>query len=207
MVNKYPHTVVARIDEYIEPIDRGDRYEDPLAKVLEKSELGEVTGGGSQLDDEYKIAFVEIELQLANLDEALSLTKQTLNQLGAPIGSQLEFERDGKLCNEPIGNLECLGIYLDGVGLPNDVYANLDFSAVLEQLHLELKTASAGEPRGIRQGNEETGVFVFGPSADKIYSVVQSLPAKIPIFQNARIVFKRKDQSKQPKEIRLPLSN
>jgi hypothetical protein len=202
---KYPHLVVARIDEYVEPIDRGERYEDPLAKTLEERGIGEVTGGGSQLDADFKILFADIEIQLANLDDALTVTKQTLNKLGAPIGSHCLFERNGESCSEPLGEMEGLGIYLDGVGLPDEVYAKLDFKVFYKQLADELK--AVGELRGVRAGNEETGLFAFGESADKIYSIVQSLPPKMPILQNGRITFKRKDQKKEPKETRLPRLN
>ena len=32
----FPHLVLARLHEHVEPIDRGNRYEDPLQAVLEK---------------------------------------------------------------------------------------------------------------------------------------------------------------------------
>ena len=44
----FPHLVLARVYEHIEPLDRGDRYEDPLQATLEKIGIGRVTGGGSQ---------------------------------------------------------------------------------------------------------------------------------------------------------------
>ena len=43
--------VVARLWEPIQPLDRGDRYEDPLDAALSAAGWGEVTGGGSQLTD------------------------------------------------------------------------------------------------------------------------------------------------------------
>jgi hypothetical protein len=43
----FPHVVGARLYEQIEPIDRGDRYEDPLQTVLDDTDVGRVTGGGS----------------------------------------------------------------------------------------------------------------------------------------------------------------
>ena len=43
----FPHLVLARVYEHIEPLDRGDRYEDPLQATLEKIGIGRVTGGGS----------------------------------------------------------------------------------------------------------------------------------------------------------------
>jgi len=43
--------VVARLWEPIQPLDRGDRYEDPLDAALSAAGWGDVTGGGSQLTD------------------------------------------------------------------------------------------------------------------------------------------------------------
>lgn len=85
----YPHRVTARIPQALEPMDRGATYEDPLSAALKLHRVGEVTGGGSQLNANGGIEFVELELSLANLDEALALTKKTLRQLGAPKGSEL----------------------------------------------------------------------------------------------------------------------
>ena len=69
----FPHLVLARVYEHIEPIDRGDRYEDPLQATLEKMGIGRVTGGGSQLDELGEIAYADVEIELANVDEALRI--------------------------------------------------------------------------------------------------------------------------------------
>ncbi|MBK7840839.1 MAG: hypothetical protein IPJ49_24820 [Candidatus Obscuribacter sp.] len=201
---KYPFCVTARIDECIGPMDRGERYEDPLMEALQGRGLGEVTGGGTQLDENNQIVCADIEMYLLNLDEALSFARETLLKLGVPYGSHITFERDGEIVSEPIGDAECLGIYLDGVGLPDEVYAQLDFDEFFASLASELKLV--GELRGIQQSDEETGLFVFGPSADEIYATLQSMPVKASILQNARIAFKRKDADKLPKEVRLPES-
>ena len=129
MAANYPHFVLVKIDEYIEPIDRGDRYEDPLIEELSKRDLGDVTGGGSQLDGDNRIEYVCLDVELANLDEALSLTRDMLNKLGAPIGSEISYERNGEDVVEPLGLLEGLTIYLDGINLPPAVYEDLDFAA------------------------------------------------------------------------------
>jgi hypothetical protein len=42
----FPHVVLARLYEHIEPIDRGERYEDPLQAILDEAKVGRVTGGG-----------------------------------------------------------------------------------------------------------------------------------------------------------------
>jgi hypothetical protein len=90
----FPHLVVATITEDIGPIDRGRKYEDPLDAALKAAGLGEVTGGGSQLDASLRIAYVDIDVALAETDGALDLVRLTLEQLGAPAGSVLSFTRD-----------------------------------------------------------------------------------------------------------------
>ena len=44
--------VVARLNARVQPIARGDYFEDPLQDTLEQAGVGEVTGGGTQLADE-----------------------------------------------------------------------------------------------------------------------------------------------------------
>ena len=49
------HFVTVTMWEYIMPIDRGERYEDPLIEVLEDEGLGGACGGGSQMSDDFGI--------------------------------------------------------------------------------------------------------------------------------------------------------
>ena len=58
----YPHLILARVYEHIGPIDRGDRYEDPLGDIPEKAGIGRVTGGGSQLNELGGITYAEIKI-------------------------------------------------------------------------------------------------------------------------------------------------
>jgi hypothetical protein len=89
----YPHYVIARLPEPIEPLRRASRYEDPLTAALKPRGLGEVTGGGSQLNANGIIEFVEIEIGLANLGDALAVVQDTLRKLGVPPGSELHVHR------------------------------------------------------------------------------------------------------------------
>jgi hypothetical protein len=90
----YRHMVIAKILDSVEPIARGEKYEDPLTAVLQEHGLGKVTGGGSQLNAKFEVVYVDIEIHLADLEDALELTKQTLRKLGAPKGSELRFARE-----------------------------------------------------------------------------------------------------------------
>ena len=100
--NRYPHFVFAKIMDPVMPMERGDRYEEPLYDTLEARKLGEVTGGGTQMDKEKKIQWVGIDIQLANLDEAVEVVRERLRELGAPLGSVLEFKRGEEKVSIPI---------------------------------------------------------------------------------------------------------
>ncbi len=87
--------VFAKIQDTVMPIERGEKYEDPLGEALEKAKLGEVTGGGTMQNKDGSIAWVGVDIELVNLDQALEFTKKKLRELGAPHGSVLEFQKDG----------------------------------------------------------------------------------------------------------------
>ena len=78
-----------------------------------------------------EIDFADLEIELANLDTALAVAVATLEQAGASVGSEILHE--GKVLRQ-FGTTQRLAIFLDGVSLPADVYANLDFDDVVTQL-------------------------------------------------------------------------
>jgi hypothetical protein len=196
----FPHLVLARLYENIQPIDRGERYEDPLHDQLEKLGIGQVTGGGSQLDEQGGIAYADVEIELAHVDDALQVVAEALEAAGAPQGSELIQAADGRVLRE-FGKLQCLAVYLDGTSLPDEVYATLDFAAVVTALG-----AAAGKEsfRGFWQGPEETGLFFFGPDAEAMFARVEPVLRGLPIGQNARVVVRHGKESLRPREVRMP---
>lgn len=152
-------TLIARLYEQIEPLDRGSRYEDPLGAALGERGLGEVTGGGSQLTRSGEIEFADVELRVTSVDEAIPVIVASLEASGAPVGAELIGEA-GVL--REFGRQQSVAVYLDGTSLPDEVYAELDF----EQVVNELATAAGdGSFHGYWQGRTETGLFFFGPDA------------------------------------------
>lgn len=196
----FPHVVLARLYEHIEPIDRGDRYEDPLQTVLERANIGRVTGGGSQLNELGGIEYAAVEIELANLDEGVRVVVEALENAGAPQGSELIDASDSRVLQQ-FGRQQCLAIFLDGTTLPEKVYAELDFEAVVTELGA---AAGEGSNRGIWQGPEETGVFFFGPDAEAMFVRVEPVLRRLPIGQNARVVLRHGKQELNPREVRLP---
>ena len=194
----YPHLVIGRFHEHIGPIDRGERYEDPLDEVLQARGAGRVTGGGSQLNEQGGIDFAEVEIELADLNDALDLVIRALEQAGAPLGS--EILSDGDVIRT-FGTQQCVAVYLDGVSLPRDVYENLDFGQVVADLE-----AAAG-PRSYHggwQGPEETALYLFGPDAEDLFSRIDPVLRALPIGQNARVVVNVERGGTAAREVRLP---
>jgi hypothetical protein len=200
MTMDFPHVVIARLYEHIEPIDRGDRYEDPLQSVLETTNIGQVTGGGSQLNELGGIDFADVEIELANLDDAVRVACEVLENSGAPQGSELIDAQNDRVVRE-FGKQQCLAIYLDGTSLPSEVYANLDFEQVVEEIGT---AAGPNSYHGFWQGPEETAVFYFAPDAEDMFARVEPVLRKLPIGQNARVVIRQGKPSLNPREVRIP---
>jgi hypothetical protein len=186
----FPHVVIARIPEHIEPLDRGQRYEDPLTAALSTRGSGMVTGGGTQLTPESEIAYVDLEIALADLNGALDIVKETLEAQGAPIGSQLLFRRNGIDEEILFGVQEGVAIYLDGVSLPNEVYERTNMQELVSRI-AEAVEAVGGEWRGSWNGPSETALYQFGPSADAILDALVPIFDSFAICQNARVVIRQ----------------
>ena len=195
---EYPHFVLARLYEHVEPIDRGSRYEDPLNEVLESAGIGRVTGGGSQLTEEGRIEFADIEIDLVDLNDALNAAVQALERAGAPQGSEIHL--DGSVLRE-FGAAQRVAVYLDGVGLPDEVYADLDFDELIAGIDA---VAGGDSYRGHWQGPEETGLFFSGPNAEELFARIEPHLLALPIGQNARVVVNEGKPGVPSRTVRLP---
>ena len=199
----FPHPVTARLWEPIQPIARGERYEDPLHAALQEAGLGEVDGGGSQLAPKGEVRFAEVAIYLADLDRAVQLTKDALERAGAPEGSELIFAPDAGRAPLPIGRLQSLAVYLDGVSLPEQVYAELDFDAVVADIEHALAQASPAL-HDTWMGPEETALYFFGSDAEEMFKRAEPTLRRIPVCQNARVVLRHGNPSLPTREVRLP---
>ncbi|MEM8770077.1 MAG: hypothetical protein AAGD92_00375 [Pseudomonadota bacterium] len=177
--------VTARLNARVQPIDRGEYYEDPLEEALAAGSLGAVTGGGTQLADEPAgIEFCDLEIRLneAN-EESLQVVKQKLEALGAPKGSRLIVEADGR--ELPFGQYEGLAVYLNGVDLPDETYETCDFDTVVDEFNRLM--GEAGAFRGFWQGSRETGVYCYGPSYAAMKEAIEPFLASYPLCAGARV--------------------
>lgn len=206
---KYPYFVFAKLVEQLLPDERERLYAAPLTVFLEERKLGTVTGGGCQLAEraqpgEKDIDYAGLDIELANLDEALAFTKSKLTELGAPVGSEVEYTgKDGETHSDPIGDLELLNIFIDNVSLAPEIYKNADMRALCEGIESKLNADSLGELRGPCVWPSEVLLYIVGGDADDIFANIEPMRKDFPVLQNARVVFQRRDQKKAPKEIRI----
>lgn len=196
------YRVNARIWEPVPPMDRVVRYEDPLENILEERRKGVIAGEGCQSSDESEVQFVDIDLELVNLDDAVELVKQVLENAGAPAGSELRFEREGVEETVPFGVTEGVAIYIDGQNLPDEVYEQWDIDELAEEIDAAM--AGTGEIRGAWSGEEETALYLYGPSAETIFSMLQPLLNRHPLCQNARVVIRHGNPALNPVTVRIP---
>jgi hypothetical protein len=95
-----PLCAYVKIPGNILPIERGERFEEPLQDALSRAGLGEVTGGGSQLDDPDevggpRVAFCGLDIDLYDVEAGLKLLLSELRRLGAPSGTVVLYELEG----------------------------------------------------------------------------------------------------------------
>ena len=88
--------VFVKIPESIMPLERAERYEDPINDALQSAELGEVSGGGTMLsapkpDGTKDILWVGVDVDLYELNQGLELLKSRLIDLNAPMQTIIEI--------------------------------------------------------------------------------------------------------------------
>ena len=81
-----------KIPDPMMPIERGEKYEDPIDEILSAHDLGAVTGGGSVINRSKQIEYVSVDITVHNLDAAVDLVVQALRDAGAPRGTVIQFE-------------------------------------------------------------------------------------------------------------------
>jgi hypothetical protein len=176
--------VTAQLNHRIKPIDRGEQYEDPLDEMLQAGGLGEVTGGGTMVQESGEIDYADIEIGISgNVDETVGRIIAFLEEAGAPKGSKIIFADDDRVID--FGKLEGLGLYLNGTDLPDKVYEEEDINDVVEELDALLEGVSAFD--SFWEGSTETALYAYGASFAEMKSIIEPYLTKHPLCQLARI--------------------
>lgn len=195
--------VTVRIWEPIHQAYRTIKYEIPLASALRAHGAGEITGVHSVMTGDLEVERVEFELILTDLDKSVELVKLVLEDAGAPTGSEIRFSRDEQEEIIRFGSKEGLAVYLDGINLPDVVYDTCSCDGLAALISPAL-TSVGGVIHGSWVGRSETSIYLYGPNAESMYSVIEPILAAYPLCQNARIVIRHGNPELQPHTVRLP---
>jgi hypothetical protein len=73
----------------IEPMERGERFEDPLNRALRQAgRLGQTVGGGTgMMVSPFRVTCCHVELEVKHLDRALPVIRDVLARADAPVGT------------------------------------------------------------------------------------------------------------------------
>lgn len=179
--------VTAELNHKLGPIDRGDRYEDPLDTALGEHGFGETDGGGTMQNKEGEILFIDVHMFLSASEGSIPFVIKLLESRGAPKGSKLKFFDDDEVLKEiPFGVREGFAIYLDGVNLPAAVYKECDSNVVVSEINQRLQ--GHGQIEAHWQGQTETALYIYGDSKAVMKPLIEDFISSYPLCTGARIV-------------------
>jgi len=172
----------------LQPVDRGERYEDSLTAALNGCAYYEVVGGGSMLlPKSNEIAYCCIDLDVHSEHHGIPLITQTLNEAGAPKGSYLSYtDSKGKSCTRMLGRMVGLAIYLNGTSLPKAVYSRCDVNVVISTIDELLE--GFGSCQSSWHGPTETGLYIYGSSLSRMKKALRGFLADYPLCSRCRVV-------------------
>lgn len=168
----------------LRPLDRGELYEDTLDGLLQRSEAGVVSGGGTILSAQGEPLKADLDIELTDASsDTVEKILAVLERLGAPKGSSA---RVGDA--EPIafGATEGVGIYLNGTGLPADVYRDNDVNELIADL--DAAVADDGRMQSYWEGPTETALYYYGASAATMKERMAPVLAGAPLAHGCRVV-------------------
>ena len=177
------YSVTLQLNAKLQPVHRGDIFEDPLDDFLQENNLGEVSGGGTMLSKDKEIEYCDIEINMPDISEAsINRVIAELERLGAPKGSLLHVD-DKKIA---VGKAEGLGVYLNGTDLPTEVYENSDVNVVYGEL--EKRIEGIGRILSYWDGPSETALYLYGDSFTAMQEKIADFLASYPLCQQCRVV-------------------
>lgn len=176
--------VTASLNARLQPLHRGEHFEEPLEQVLARHHLGEITGGGTLQMKSGEIRFCDIEVRI---DPAVPAWERVLidalEHLGAPRGSRLVIEGTGR--EIPFGVTEGLALYLNGTDLPDEVYRDYDSNFVHSELDRLLE--AHGRVLSWWEGPTETALYLYGDSFASMHARIEEFVRTYPLCQRCRI--------------------
>ena len=188
LFNKKSKTTIKttlHINARLQPEHRVSYYEDHLKGIFKKEKLGSVVGGGSAFFNDGGIASCVVNIDC--YEDKITRLIEILHYIPMAKGSKfIVFNSEGRVDREyPLGELEGIGIYLNGVDLPKEVYKQCDINYVVDQIFQLLETPPI--LYSYWQGHTETALYFYVASFSTMYSKIRSLLTTYPLCQKCRV--------------------
>ncbi|MDO4336298.1 MAG: hypothetical protein Q4C37_10810 [Bacteroidales bacterium] len=176
--------LLLHINMPLQPMHRHS-LEDHIENVMGQRKLGEVTGGGTALNEEKGcVESCDIEIDLFNpSDDRLRDLADMINQIGVAKGSALICQDTGEEIS--VGTLEGMALYLNGTELPDEVYPSSDINELIDRLLAAMD--GLGALYSSWEGREWTVLYFYGESFEKMKESILPVVATYPLCAKSRI--------------------
>ena len=176
--------LVATLNARLQPMHRGEFFEEPLDAALKAHGRCEVSGGGTMGGPSGEIQYCDIEISGTELDaQDIALIVSTLDALGAPKGSKLKIEATSE--EVQFGQAQGLAVYLNGTDLPDETYRDCDSNHVYAEFDRLLE--GVGRVLSYWQGPRETAFYMYGRSFDGMSRRLSGFIAWYPLCARCRV--------------------
>ena len=94
-------------------------------------------------------------------------------------------------------------VYLDGLRLPSEVYAQYDLATIEDRLIEVIQRGHLGKFDGNKVRNQTTVLFMSGPDAERLYAGIERTLRNYPLCQRARVVIRKGAPGSAQREVLL----
>lgn len=173
--------VILELNARLQPMHRGEIFEDMFEEMFERFGIGEITGAGT-----FQMANGEVE----KCDISMSVFKNKLNPFISllkridiiPKGSKLIINDE----ETPIGTAQGMAIYLNGTELAPEVYKNNDINQLIEELDKALD--GLAQRLSHWEGPTETALYYYGNDYIKMKKAILPIMKNHPLCEKGRSV-------------------
>lgn len=181
MNNNEMVNITLELNARLQPLHRGEIFEDMFEEMFERFGIGEITGAGT-----FQMATGEVE----KCDISMAVFKNKLNPFISllkridiiPTGSKLIINGE----ETPIGTAQGMAIYLNGTDLDEEVYKNNDINQLIQQLDNALDNIA--QRLSHWEGPAETALYYYGKDYIKMKKAILPVLKKHPLGQKSRSI-------------------
>jgi hypothetical protein len=105
-----------------------------------------------------------------------------------------------------MGDEQAVLVYLDGVGLPDEIYEQYDLEQLENQLTEVIEARGVGMYDGNEFGPSEVVLYMYGPDAEALFSAIAPVLRDYPLCRNSKAVIRGGGPESEGREVRLPLA-